>query len=145
MKNIIDEFKQYLNKLSKESLPLQTRNVIEDIIGDIEYMSKPRKTTGKPSIAFSFFLDAIGRLVASVKEPSEEEKSLFWHASNPEYLLGLYKNDAWKYPLKALIEVNDFNNKGREKIVPIRLKHVHYNIIDIVDKLIKDKIYPNIH
>lgn len=139
----IKRFKEFLSSVSSQSPAVL--NVIEDIQSDINYFSRLNKTTGKSFITFPFILDAHGRLIASFGNPGAHEKAVFWHATNPEYLFGLYENDAWKFPLKSFVEIGDFDNQGKEKTVPIYNQTLSKKILDIIDEKIKDKIHFNIH
>ncbi len=135
---LLRQFQAYMNTLT-------TSDTIEDLNADIEYLTRPRRTTGKPVLTIPVFLDFYARLIASVSKPTEEEKTVFTHATNPEYLLGLFENDAWKTPVKAFIETEEFDNKGQENEVLFYTQYISDNIIDLVEQLVRERVHPNIH
>jgi len=140
---LIKKFKSYVELLPNLSSAFSDAR--EDILGDIEFTLRTRRLTGKPLVTIPFYLDAHARLIASLSTPGEGEKSIFWHAVNPEYLLGLYKNEAWRTLLKPFFEIRDFDNKGQEVEVRIQSRYISRQVIDYIDEVMKDQIYPNIH
>ncbi len=141
------QFQSFINTY-KEQTPTasqQTLDVIEDINDDIAHLLKPKRTTQKPMVLLPFFFDLHNRFIASLSNPSEDEKSVFLHAVHPEYLLGMFENNAWQTPMKAFVEIEEFDNKGKEVEIHIDAPNISKEIFDLVENMLRFQLGPKIH